>query len=422
MGRLASAFRRFVGRPIRAVLPERPWLRVAVIAIPVLVVLALLAPVFGLLEQTANLVTRVVVPLLESRGGRLLALNVLLLVAGAVAFVSLRSRLRGLRQGLLLRRHVEGVRHLLDDDPRRARDAFRRVVKSRSAPPPEFPSIADDARIKLARIALADGEPDQAIHWLARVREPGLPPELRRSLAHLRAEAFATPGAVLPETLERELREALTEVGDDARLLSLLRDVVRGTRGRESEVADLQERILERSCPRFRVAARQQLVDDLLHAASAARARGKPDEAAALARRAHKADPDSPHPGCVLGEARAAAGDLRGAVREWGATRSPRGLELIARLLDDHPGMLTPRELLEGCPTRGAVLLVAREYARRGEFRKAERAARSAGKALTPSSATLLAQVLELTGRSADSERMCQEALRRLLAPHEASG
>ena len=201
MGKLGSLAGRALGGPLKALIPKNPWLRLVLFAVPVLLVLALLEPVLRLFEKGADLIVRLFVPLLETSGGRLLLLNMVLLFLGALAFLLLRSRIRNLRSGLLLRRHMDGIGNLLDDQRRRAREGFRRVARSRAQPPTEFPPIAQDAKIKLARLAMADGDVDRAVHWLTRVRESQLPKELKRSLAQLRAEAFLAQGEVLPQAI-----------------------------------------------------------------------------------------------------------------------------------------------------------------------------------------------------------------------------
>jgi tetratricopeptide (TPR) repeat protein len=418
MARLGSMFRKAIGAPLKAILPKSPWLRLLLIALPVLLLLAMLEPVLSLFEKLADLIGRMFLPLLETPGGRLLLLNIVLVVAGLVLFLLLRSRLRALRSGLVLRRHMDGIGYLLDDDVGRARERFRRVARARAQPPSEFPPIAQDAKLKLARLALGEGDINTAMSWLARIKDTDLPKELKRSLAQLRAEAFIAQGEILPETIERDLRAALEKFPDDGRLLAMLRDLA-DARSDLDEVVRIQEQVHKHAPPRTKTREAQRLVDDLLRAGERALERGELEQARSNARRAQKVVPESPLPGCLLGRVHVERDDPRAAIREWGKTRSAKGLELTAWLLDRSPGAVTPRELLEACPIEGAVLLVAREYARQGDVRRAERAARTAANALglTPSTAAILAEVLELCGRREDAEQVCREAVRRLLAP-----
>ena len=110
MARLGDLFGKAFWAPVKAILPKNPWLRIAIIAIPILLVMALLEPVFGLLEKGVDLLVRLIAPLMETSGGRLLLLNLILLFLMVVAFLLLRSRLRKLFSGLTLRRHLQTER------------------------------------------------------------------------------------------------------------------------------------------------------------------------------------------------------------------------------------------------------------------------------------------------------------------------
>lgn len=418
MGKLGDAFRKTVTVPFKALMPKNPWLRLALIAIPILLVLALLEPVLRLFEKAMDVFGRLIVPLLETPGGRLLLLNIVLLAVCVVGFLVLRSRIRQFRSGLTLRRHLEGIEALVGDQPRRARESFRRVAKSRALPPTEYPHVVEDAKLKLARIALDQGDVNRGLHWITRVKDRNLPKELKRSLAQMRAVAFHAQGEIDDATLADEVRGALDSFGHDVVLLEMLRDLARNRNDHDEAVA-LQEKVHKHALPRAKDAARTRLLHELLDAGRAKIAAGDPDAARGFARRAAKLEPESPTPGILAGEVALAKGDVRGAVREWGKTRSSVGLQRIAELLDQEPNAVSARELLESCPVQGAVLLVARQYARAGDHARAERAARAAvrGLPMTPSVAAAFAEVLELCGHREDSRQVTEDAVRRLVAP-----
>lgn len=416
MGKPGDLLARVLGAPFRAVLGRYPWLKWVLILVPLLLLLALFEPAVRVLGKLVELLVGALAPLLDNPTGRVVLLNVLLVGAVLVGWRALRRRIGKTLSSATLRRHLQGVADLVHDAPRRARELFRRVSRSRAAPSPDYPWVREDAKLKLARLALEKGELDAAFGWLARVRDKDLPKELRRSLVQLRAECYLAQGEVLPETVEAALREAVRQFPDDVRLLSLLRRVVLA-RGDVEEAVRLQERVAERSPPRRRPAARRTLIEDLLRAGSQALREGDASRARRHARRARALDPEGAAASCLLGEVKLAAGDVRGAVREWGRTRSPQGLERIAELLADRPGVLSPREILECCPTEGALLVVAREYVRLGEPRRALRAARRAARALgpTPTVSAVLAEVLAACGRLEEAQRICDETVLRLV-------
>ncbi len=406
-----------------ALLPRNPWLRVGIIVLPLLILAILLGPVFQLSEVVIATIQTVLSPLLASPSGRLLLLNVVLFLVLGFALFILRVKVRALRSGLVLRRHFDGISFLLEEDRDKAKALLTKVATTRAPLPSEFPIIREDAKLKLVRLALEGDEVEGAMRWLLRIREAELPAEMLRSLYQLRAETHARQGQVLALTRETDLREALERFPDDLVLLRHLRTLVRA-RGDLDEVATIQERVFEAAFAKVRDKERQVFVTDLVAAGRAALARGDLDRARQLARRAQELDADAAPPGILSGEVYLAHQDARAAIREWGKIASPAGLERIGRLLDERPGLVEPRVLLEDCPVDGALLLVAREYARAGEARRAERATRLVAErvGLTARTAPVIAEVLERVGRPEEASRIYKEAVRRLLAPGEEKG
>jgi tetratricopeptide (TPR) repeat protein len=414
MGKLGELLRRGVTAPVRLFIPKNPWLRIALILIPILLLAAFLEPVVKLLARGADLVLEMFTPLLDNPLGRLVLLNVAVIAGLVAGAYFLRGRLRALRSGMLLRNHLEAVAALVTD-PARGRHLLRKVASSKARPPAEYPPAKEDAKIKLARLLASEGDFDGAIAWLTRVREKSLPRELRRSLLQLRVEAAVGQGEVLAESVEREIQEGLRRFPDDQKLLRLMRTVL-VTRGALEDVVQVQEKIAAGAPPRRRDEERARLCEDLLAAGEAALLRQDLKQALRFARKANAIMP-SARAGCLLGKVHLAEGDLKAAIKEWGVTRSPESLELMAEVLDRHPGVLSPRELLECSPTEGTLLLVAREYARQGEHERALRAARRVARSLGPLPAVtaVLGDVLRLCGQHEEAARIQDEALLRLL-------
>jgi tetratricopeptide (TPR) repeat protein len=416
MGRIGDGLRAATAAPFKAVWRLLPWwARLLLIAAIVVVPLAFLNPVVDLFGKLLDLLGRALQPLLETTFGRvLLLLFVFAAIAGVLALL-LRARIRQFRGSLVLGRHLQAVALLLGDDHRRCKEQFRRVARYRGPLPPEHPALLQDARLKLARLCLDDGQIDEALAWLTRVVEGRLPKELQRPLAQLRARAMRLQGQLLVETRVAELEAALDRFADDYELLRELR-LARGD-GDLQATAELQAKILK-AAPAVAIPhERQRMIADLDAAGRAAITEGDLDAARACGKRLRAVDRDGPAAGLLLGAVHRAAGDLRAAIREWGATRSPEGLDLVAELLRDHPGAMEPRELLECCPMQGTLLLLAREFARDGQTGKAERAARAAAQALgpTPSVTAVLGEVLQLLGKQQQAALLCEQAVLRLL-------
>lgn len=417
MGRLGSTIRRGLFAPFRLLLPKNPWLRVLVYALPVVLLIALVHPVLDVVLKLGDLGMRVVDPMLQTTVGRILLLLIAFTTGGVVAVWLLRGRVRDVRAEAVLGRHLQAVAALVGQDVRgRMRERFRKVARYRGPLPDRYPHVVQDANLKLARHCLDRGRVDEALGWLTRVVEPGLPKELQRSLLQLRVAALRLQGEVLPTARADAVRAAVERFPNDYRLLIELRDLLAEGGDRE-ELAAVQERVQKNAPPAASVRERQRWVRELEALGRAQIDAGAFDACRKTQKRLDKADREGPSAGLLLGALLRATGDHRGAIRAWGETRSPEGLDRIAELLTEHPGVVDPRELLECCPLHGALLLVARELARRGESQRAERAARLAARELgpTPTVCAVLADVLELLGKAEQARLLQEQAVQRLL-------
>jgi tetratricopeptide (TPR) repeat protein len=418
VSKIGDWLRRGLLAPLKLVLPKNPWLRVLVYALPIVLLLALFAPALDVVVKLVELVFRLIEPLLETTIGRVLLLVVVLTLTGFFLAWLLRRRVRDMRAEAVLGRHLRAVGALVSADARRSREHFKKVVRYKGPLPDRYPHVVQDAAVKLARQCLADGRVDEAQGWLSRVVEPGLPPELMRSLVQLRLEALRRQHGVLPATLRREAEAAVERFPKDVVLLAALRDLLLDDGDLEAAAA-VQQRVVKETPAGNRISEQQRLVDLLARHGQKALEAGDLDAARKIARRLQQADQDGPAGELLLGDVHRAAGEYRQAVRAYGATRSPLGLDRIAELLHEHPGAVEPRELLTSCPLQGTLLLVARELARSGQRDKAERAARFAAESLgpTPTVCAVLAEVLDLLGQEQRAQLLREQAITRLLAP-----
>ena len=417
MKKVGDLVKRGLMAPFRALLPKNPWLRLLIFAIPILLLLTFLQPVVNLLTKGIELAIQLVAPFFANPAGRLVLLNLILVFALVITWFVVRGRVRRLLSGLVLKRHLEGLAALIGGDENLAEQRFSKVARTKREPPPEYEGLVQDAQLKLARLALQRGQVDEALLWIARVREKGLRKELQRSLVQLRAEAFLAQGGILPEAVEQSLMDALAAFPDDRKLLGLLRSVLI-SRGAWLLASEQQEAIFARAPAHRKDAERATLLADLARAGETALQAGDLDAAKSCAKRARAADPDAPTAGMLLGKILALEGDPRAALKQWGRTRSHHALELMGKVLDADQKLMTPRELVNLSPTHGTLLLLAKLYAKRGEGRKALRAVRHAARVLgpTPEVVLVLKEVLESVGESAEAARVCEEAVLRLLA------
>lgn len=408
--------RRTLWAPVRVLLPKNPWLRVLVLALPFVLVLALFGPALDVVVRLMELGMRLVDPLLQSMPGRILLLLVVFTLGAVFAVWLLKSRVRDLRAEAVLGRHLQAVADLVGLDLRRSRERFRRVSRYRGPLPERYPHVVADSNLKLARQSLEQGRTDEALGWLTRVVEKGLPEELLRSLVQLRVRALRRQGEVLPMALRAEVEQAVARFPNDYQLLADWRDLV-VAEGDPHAAAAAQEDVCRHAPPAAAAREHQRLIDDLLRSGRVHLDAGERDACRKVTRKLASVDRDGPASGLLLGDLHRRTGDLRAAIRAYGATRSPAGLDRIAELLGDHPAAVDERELLECCPMQGTLLLVARELARRGESDRAERAARRAAEALgpTPTVCAVLAEVLELLGKDEKARLLREQAVMRLL-------
>lgn len=421
MGKVGDLLRKGLWAPVKAILPKNPWLRVLVYALPIVLLLALFGPALDVVLKLVDLVIRVIEPMLQTTVGRILLLLIVMTLTSLLLFLLLRGRVRNMRAEAALGRHLQATAALVGSDRKKSRELFRRVAKYRGPLPQRYPHLVQDANLKLARQSLADGKVDEALGWLARCVEPGLPKELLRSLMQLRLEALRRQGEVLPATLRREAETAVAKFPDDANMLAVLRDLAEAEGDRE-QVLQWQEKIAKHAPPVSAVRERQRYVDALVQAGAEAVDADELDAAKKIAKLLQKAEPEGSAGKLLLGDVHRKAGEHRQAVRVYGSTRSPTGLDRIAELLAENPGVVEPRELLANCPMQGALLLVARELARAGETQRAERAARVAAEALgpTPTVCAVLAEVLDLLGEEQKAQLLREQTVAKLLAGPQA--
>jgi len=401
---------------LRRLWPRRWWARLLCIAVPVVVLMLFVDPLIGLLRLLVALAEAVLGPILGSPHGRLVAVCASLVVAGWLILYLLRDRLRSLRAGLTLRHHLDALTAYLRDDRRRARELWLSIARGRGPVPAEYPHVREDACLKLARMALEQDAPGEALAWALRVSVDDLPPALARSQAQLRARAVVATRESLPESCRRELAAALARWPDDVVVLRLHRDRLRAD-GELLPAAQVQERVWRAAEPALVAVERDAAVQCYLAAGEAALARGALDEVEACLVGARAVDAGAAAMSLLEGDLRCRRGDLEGALRAWARVPGSAALARCAEAIDAEPDRLSPRQILECCPTEGGLLLVARAYARGGEPQRALRAARRAARCLGPSPTVslVLAEVLRLAG-DPGAEAFASEAAARLLA------
>lgn len=415
-----SFLRKAAAKAGKAMLPKTWKGKALLYGFPLLLLLALLDPVFGIVHKVFDLLGQILAPALDTAIGRIVATLLSLAAMLWVLWRVFRQQVRSMRCHALLGRHFDATAALLAGDEARARNLLKAICRRRRVKPEEYPWIVQDACLKLARLALDAHRPAEALLWVARCSDPLLPPELDRSRCQLRIAALAAHVDALPETAIAEARQACDRHPEDARLWSALRLLLLA-QGNLAGAAEAQSHVVEHAAPAELRAAQETLCHDARSAGMRALETGDLDFAKKMQRAIHKLP--GPDGGLLAGEILVCKGDYRGAVRAFGDTASPEGLDRIAALLRERPGCVEPRELLACCPMQGTVLLVANELARLGQREAALRAARLAAEQLgpTPTVCLSLAETLAMLGETDRAQALAVAATQRLLWPQAPS-
>ncbi|MFQ5507359.1 MAG: hypothetical protein ACE5F1_21550, partial [Planctomycetota bacterium] len=246
---------------------RHPWQRRILIALPILLLLSLLAPVLGAFGAVINLVKQVLVPMTETGLGRATLLVTLLLALGIALYLFARERVLELfrRYGLSL--HLRGIEALLLGQRSRARNFFWRVARLGGwidlglGETAAYGSLTVDARIKMARLHLEDGQVQRGRAELARIPLGLLKGRLRLSFAELNARIFAQHPGHLPESVLKVLEEShetwpgnpgisqllaerLIEIGEGQRAAEIYEETLRATKRRPpQEIVDSLARL-----------------------------------------------------------------------------------------------------------------------------------------------------------------------------------
>lgn len=374
---MADRSRTALVRLLGALWPRSAIGRAAWVALPVLGVVVLVAPVAALATAVVSLVEGVLTPVFSSAGGRLFALNLLVFGLLLVLARGSRNRWTKLRGKLRLRLLLDALEAIAEGRDADADGMLARADRSRAP----WPSTLGHADVHLAcaraRLALRRGEPETATRVLDRVPLEGAPQELRLVVRHLELAAMRALDEVLPAERMRRIDAALGEFPRDVELLRARREEEHEALDAEAAVVT-QRRIVELVPPADRGREESLLAADLERCADQALRRGQLEVARACAQECVRLRPGDVEALLLLGDVLAAAGDLPAALGAWADTCDERALPRALAELERCPGELRAEDLLRAFPVDGALLLVAHVEESKGRSARAQRARRIA--------------------------------------------
>jgi len=356
---------------------RHPWQRRFVVALPFLIVLALVAPVLNAFGSIVTLLRQVITPLTGTGLGRAILLVVMLGLVALGVYLFARDRVIDVLRRYVLSLHLRAIEALLQGREARAARLFRRVagigrLVDLSAGATAGYGLDIDARLKLARLELAADLPRKARAELARIPVRDLDGRLALSHAELNARVFAKHPDHLPESVLQVLDDSHrtwpAHFGIADLLAERLVDTGQGRRAAEVwercyKASKQNPKVAERLASLYRRLAREQLqggdFDDSMRLLKSSLRYGDSEEALLL-----KAD------------LHLARRELGVALQVLEAIPTPAAKARLAELLRHDSVPVDPRRLLLHIPRRDTLLALAEHWLETGDLRKAGRALR----------------------------------------------
>ncbi|MGA0061285.1 MAG: hypothetical protein ACO3RU_17060 [Planctomycetota bacterium] len=362
---------------VRALWPRSARARALWVVLPVLAAVVVLTPITALAVVGLRTIEGVLAPVFASPGGRLLVLNLLLVGTAFVSIRGMRQRVAALRGALRLRQLVDGLEAVAEGRDAEAETLLARAARSRAPWPTTLPWADAHAACARARLALRRGEAGEASRLLDAVPRASLPERLQLIALHLHVEAMEQLDEVVPAERLRQIEAGLAGFPHDLSLLQARRRAEHELMEAEAAVGT-QRLILEAVAPHARLSESDRLADDLARCAEQALRHGRCERARRAAEECALLRPDDAAVGLLLGDARAAHGDLRGALAAWARVGDERALRRALVEIERHPKALRPEDVLRAFPVDGGLLLVAHLEDRIGCAERAARARRLA--------------------------------------------
>lgn len=360
------------------------WMRrnkVLLYGILILLILFIVRPVLEILATLITALRPAITAILDNPAGRFIFYNLLAILLVWWVWRKVRGmvlRMFGLRA---MRRFLDGINLMILGRWRAAIPHFEKVARTArwlklEDHVPEHRDIAADARIKIATCHHRLREPDEALRWIATVRDQDMLTEhVRRNHAELRALTYDIHDEMEQETILRELEKTQGRDRKNRRVLLALRDRVESA-GDLPRTRTIQQKLIEASEGHDKEQAQREMA--LLEYRIATKMLGSGETAASKKSlsRALTAQPGDVKSALLLGEIALADGDVPGALKAWSRAPGMPVFERIADLLASGR-LAADREmelLLRYFPYTGTLIVLAEHHRRRGDFRRARAA------------------------------------------------
>ncbi len=402
---------------------RHPWQKRLLIALPFLIVLALLDPVLGLVTKLLGLVERILTPLLDTGIGRAVLLVLLLLVLGIFLYVFARERVLDIFRRYAMSLHLKACEALLLEKKPEARRYFQAVLRlgrwldlSRG-PAAGHGNLAIDARIKLARMALDEGQARKARAWLARIPIAKLEGSLALSHAELEARIYAAHPDHLKESVRKSLARSHATWPGHPGICKLYVDHLL-KEGEEEAAAEVLAKTLKKARPSHQEQVRTTLASIQLTLARKTLHTGDLKLASQWLKKS-LGHCESAEALLLRADLHLAHGELQPALRVLSGLDSPLAKARFRQLLREDS--LDGRTLLSAVPRQDALDALAEHYLDCGDLRKAGRALRASLRdgEPTPRLLALWASLEIRQNRLPEARKALQRALQRPATPDQ---
>jgi len=388
-----------------------------------LVCLFIAGPALRIVATFFSILAPMIRTLLDNPVGRVIFYSGLALIIGWILWRRVRMQVYRVFGLNAMRAFLDGMNLMILGRWSRAIPRFEKVVRTPrwirlEDGVPEHRDIRSDAMLKIALCHLKTGRPNEAKAWLLRVHESDiLSPHVRSNLVELRALSYDQNDEIEAETILKELEKAGEREGQNRRVLTAIRDRLEAV-GELDRAAQATRRLVKASQGVQRDVAEDELVlleYRIAHKAVVDGSGGVGHGKGGKPLKALKARTSDPRSAVLLGDVALEQGDLRGAFKAWSRAVSLPVFDRIEKLLQEGrvDGEKERRMLLEYFPYSGTMIVLARHYARRGDYRKAKSAVERAIEAAGPNLEALrvYAQALEQEGDTTGAAALYRQAL-----------
>jgi len=356
---------------------KHPWIRRALIALPFLLVLGFLGPALSAIESLFSLLGELLQPLLETALGRVLLAVLVFFFIGLGIWVFAKERFLDLFRNHALAKHLEGIQLLFLGKKKEAQVCFRKVAKMgrlfdlSKGPASGFGPLDIDARLKLTRIYLDEGDPQRAFQEIERIPKSMMTRKQTFSYSELRARLYRDHPGHLSETVRQVLEESHRSWPKNGRILALLVQELEN----QGEIA-LSVALLEKGISKIEDERKGELTQNLsrllLLLSKQSLMDGDLKSADHYCRKSLRAT-ESQSARLQEVDLKLLKGDAEGAISLLRSLPIPAARKRLQALLEDPEIPLGPRAILEKVPRFDVLILLAEHYLGKDELEKAER-------------------------------------------------